>query len=275
MTARQTSTPRLTVKCSIFLVECRIQDGRAEALREILLLLTGPLKVRPVRPLAAQLLLTFGLIFVAVFVPPVTVLLCGGQANIAEQGGCNAPTDELQTMLITSMVLSFVFLFGIVCCPNQAQKHPNNLCLLFGFTLCEGVMLAVVCLFYRATAVGLAAAMTALVTLGLSLFAAKTTTDFTGMGGYLYAALLTLIVCSFVGSLFGVFYNVPALQSVYAGAGCLVFSCYIVYDTQLIIGGDHRKFKFDPDQYVFAALNIYLDIINLFLYILEIIGSRD
>ena len=58
----------------------------------------------------------------------------------------------------------------------------------------------------------------------------------------------------------------------YGAAGALVFMVYIVYDTQLMIGGKH-KYSLDPEEYVFAALNLYLDIINLFLYLLSIIGA--
>ena len=58
-------------------------------------------------------------------------------------------------------------------------------------------------------------------------------------------------------------------------AGALIFSLYIIYDTQLMMGGKH-KYSLDPEEYVFAALNIYLDVINLFLYILMIVGgSRE
>ena len=38
----------------------------------------------------------------------------------------------------------------------------------------------------------------------------------------------------------------------------MLFSLYLVYDTQLIVGGAHKKFQFSVDDYVFAALNIYL-----------------
>ena len=58
----------------------------------------------------------------------------------------------------------------------------------------------------------------------------------------------------------------------YGSAGALVFSLYIVYDTQLMMGGKH-KYALSPEEYVFAALNLYLDIINLFLYILMIVGA--
>ena len=57
----------------------------------------------------------------------------------------------------------------------------------------------------------------------------------------------------------------------YGCSGALIFSLYIVYDTQLMMGGKH-KYALSPEEYIFAALNIYLDIINLFRYILLIVG---
>lgn len=55
--------------------------------------------------------------------------------------------------------------------------------------------------------------------------------------------------------------------------GALLFSVYLIYDTQLMMGGDH-KFSISPEEYVFAALNIYLDIIMIFLYILRLFGRE-
>jgi FtsH-binding integral membrane protein len=262
--------------------------------------------------LAAQLTLTFGMIFLFVFVEPAKVRLCGmesrevcdscpyftgssttldpvttcmytgsrsgkglgdvgrGLCNLSPQGGCFRPTAALSSALTSAVMLSFVFILGIVCCERYSRKFPTNYIALFSFTACEAVMLAITCLFVDAVAVGLAAAMTALVTAGLTYYAWTTTADFTGAGGYLYAALLTFVVCGFVGGFFSAFYATPWVQSVYAGGGCLLFSFYIVYDTQLIVGGQHKKHQFGVDDYVFAALNIYLDIINLFIYILQV-----
>lgn len=47
---------------------------------------------------------------------------------------------------------------------------------------------------------------------------------------------------------------------------------YLVFDTQLILGGKHRKYQVSPEEYVFAALNLYLDIVSLFLLLLQLIG---
>ena len=54
------------------------------------------------------------------------------------------------------------------------------------------------------------------------------------------------------------------------GIGAFVFFLYLIYDTQMMMGGKH-KYALDPEEYIFAALNIYLDVINLFMYILMIV----
>ena len=57
----------------------------------------------------------------------------------------------------------------------------------------------------------------------------------------------------------------------FGSVGALIFSLYIVYDTQMMMGGKH-KYSLSPEEYIFAALNLYLDIINLFRYVLIIVG---
>ena len=56
-----------------------------------------------------------------------------------------------------------------------------------------------------------------------------------------------------------------------------IFSMYLVYDTQIIVGGEHKSYQFDMDDYVLAALVIYLDIINLFILLMQLLqgGRRD
>ncbi len=95
------------------------------------------------------------------------------------------------------------------------------------------------------------------------------------MGMYLYVCLIVFILSGFIaGVFFATVDNFQTIQLVYATGGVLLFSCYLVYDTQLIIGGKHAKFQFSVDDYVFAALNLYLDIINLFIYILQLLNQR-
>ena len=55
-------------------------------------------------------------------------------------------------------------------------------------------------------------------------------------------------------------------------AGAFVFSLYLIYDTQLMMIGKH-KYSLSPEEYVFAALNLYLDVTQLFMYILMAVGG--
>lgn len=79
----------------------------------------------------------------------------------------------------------------------------------------------------------------------------QTKWDFTAMGGILVCVLFGLVIFGFV--MIFVPYN-KYLQMVYGGAGALIFSLYLVYDTQMMLGGDH-KYSISPEEYVFAGNN--------------------
>ena len=74
-----------------------------------------------------------------------------------------------------------------------------------------------------------------------------------------------------VGGIVGFFINIPWLNMLISICGVIVFGIYLIFDTQLILG--KGELALEIDDYVFAAMNIYLDIINIFLYILEILGK--
>jgi protein lifeguard len=58
-----------------------------------------------------------------------------------------------------------------------------------------------------------------------------------------------------------------------ACVGALLFCAYLVYHIQLVMG--KGKYAISPDEYVFAALQIYMDVVGIFLYILAIIGGSS
>jgi hypothetical protein len=136
------------------------------------------------------------------------------------------------------------------------------------FTVCESFLLGSAASCYGAEEVLIAVGFTAVVVLGLTLFAIQTRWDFTMLRGGLLVLLMILI-------LFGILCAcIPSkvLSIVYASLGALLFSVYLVVDTQLMLGGKHQ-YSLSPEEYIFAALNLYLDIINLFIMILSIVGS--
>jgi hypothetical protein len=117
----------------------------------------------------------------------------------------------------------------------------------------------------------LAGGVTVVVTLALTAFSFQTRIDFTRFGGCLFVLLIVLI-------LFGIMtiflrHTFPVLRLVYACLGALLFCFFLVHDTQLMIGGEH-KYSISPEEYIFAALTLYLDIINIFIYLLRIFGNK-
>lgn len=169
------------------------------------------------------------------------------------------------------MIIIVVALITLACCGEVRRKAPINFIFLILFTFAEAFVLAVSSSTYQKEEVLMAVGITAAVCLGLTLFAFQTKWDFTMMGGILFVAVIILFIFGIVA----IFVHNRIVQLVYASLGALIFSIYLVYDTQLMMGGKH-KYSISPEEYIFAALNLYVDIINIFMYILAIIGSsRD
>jgi len=211
--------------------------------------------------------------------------ILGMQLIVTTAGGCavmnygeQVPPNMIMTLLFASLAVSIGMMFVFMCCPDTMRKVPLNYVLLTLFTLAESVMVGFICIQYTKESVIIAMGITALVVVGLTIFACQTKYDFTGMGPYLFCAVLVLMGFSFVlmiASLAGA--KGEAFQTarlIYSAAAALIFSMYIVYDTQLIVGGKHARFQFQTDDYAMAAISLYIDIIQLFLALLRLFGNR-
>ncbi|XP_036395561.1 protein lifeguard 1 isoform X2 [Megalops cyprinoides] len=167
----------------------------------------------------------------------------------------------------TMMGITLALIIVLSCCDNVRRKVPLNFIFLGLFTIAEGLMLGSVTVFYEADAVLWAVGATALVSFALSVFAMQSKWDFTTCSGVMWVIGWTLVSFGLLCAILRTQY----LYIVYASLGTLVFSIYLVMDTQLMLGGKH-KYSISPEEYIFAALNLYLDVITLFLLILQLIG---
>ncbi|KAJ9521196.1 hypothetical protein QJQ45_022918 [Haematococcus lacustris] len=193
--------------------------------------------------------------------------------------------------LWTAMGLSFVLVLLLSFWDAARRQHPLNLVFLFAFTACESVLVGAASATYDTHVVLLAVGITAGVVTALALFALQTKAaalaptvghmvvlqpgaglggcrlDLTAAGGALLALLATLIIASIVQS----FVHVSWLQLLISAGGALLFSVYLVFDIQLLMGSG--AVSISPDEYVYAALALYLDVINLFLYVLQLLNE--
>jgi hypothetical protein len=184
----------------------------------------------------------------------------------------------VMTVLWGSLIVSFGLMFVFICCPDTMRQTPLNYIILCAFTLAESVMVGFICIQYTKESVLIALAITALVVCALTLFACQTSYDFTGFGPYLFVACIVLMGFGFVLSIAGYVGGTgeawTTARLVYSACGALLFSMYIVYDTQLIVGGKHSRCQFSIDDYAMAAISLYIDIVQLFLYLLQLFGER-
>jgi len=194
--------------------------------------------------------------------------------NFYHRGGIyNAgPTDFASFLTIGASVISFIVCIMITCCTDMARKVPTNYYLLGLFTLCQSFMVGYITSFYEPPSVLLAASLTLTLTLTLTIYACTTKTDYTVCGALLWILAWGLFMVTIFAALFFWGKMTRMVEVGICLAGIVIYGFYLIYDTQLIMGGG--KYALTLDDYVLAALVIYIDIIVLFIRILRLVGQR-
>lgn len=205
--------------------------------------------------LSIQLIITFGHVFLFQ-IPALKSLVMLHQT--------------LAGHLLLISALAFLTLFLIlVCNRNLARTVPYNYIYLFAITLCESISCGIISSVYSFQIVATALALTIITTLVITFYACTTKTDFSyyRMGMYVFFSQL------FFMGLIAVLFRIEALYTAYIFGMTIMVGIYLVYDTQLIMG----KFgvAYSVDDYIFATLEIYMDIIRLFLLILRIVAKAQ
>jgi len=152
-----------------------------------------------------------------------------------------------------------------------SQKRPLNVILFTLFAFSTGVTLVPMLAFLSGSGsmdlVLKAFIATTLMFTATAIFGFFTNINLQGLRGFLFVALLGMIIVSVLGIF------LPwgsTFEMIFSGFGVILFSAYTAYDIQ-------RLKSYPENMYIEAALQLYLDIFNLFLYILRLITafSRD
>lgn len=159
-------------------------------------------------------------------------------------------------------LVSVAFLISIVtliALHIKRKETPTNYILLSIFTVVQAYSIGVVVTFFEAIVVLQALLLTLTVLGGLTAYTFQTKRDFSSLGTILFVALCVLLV----SGLLQFFIHNNTFEIIISIFGAIVFALFIVYDTQNIM---HRL---SPEEYILATIELYLDIVNLFLYILR------
>ncbi|XP_061349785.1 BI1-like protein [Gastrolobium bilobum] len=198
--------------------------------------------------LSAQILLTTIVSFITVFYSPINDLLRGTSA------------------LLFIVFLPFIFLFPLL---KYQQKHPHNYILLGLFTLSISLTVGVTCANTDGKIVLEALILTSAVVsslTGYAFWASKKGKDFSYLGPILFTCLFTLFLTGMMQMFFPLG---PTTNAIIGGISAMIFSGYIVYDTDNLIK------RFTYDEYIGASVTLYLDILNLFLSILRVLRQGN
>lgn len=193
-----------------------------------------------------------------------TLSFCIGFKNLPNTN--NFIKSELgEALYILSLSTTFLTMFVCLCCEDLLRKSPSKYIIYSLFVLAVSYSLGITSLYIRGDILYISIIITTGTTTSLILYSFIATTDFTEYYTYVVAIFMSLI---FIG-IVNIFFNNTIIQVIISGGGALVFACFIVFDMQMILGQKHIKYKYSIDDFILAAMSLYLDVINMFLYIIQ------
>ena len=163
-------------------------------------------------------------------------------------------------------VLFLAIAFGFFYAIEKTKNSGWGVAFLLGFTFFMGLMLSRLIEFTLGFSNGAGLIMTAfggtaIIFCGMATIATVSKRDFSGLGKFLFAGVLVILVAS----LANMFLHLPALQLTISVVAIAIFSAYILFDVQQVVNGGETNF-------ISATLAIYLDVYNVFANLLSILG---
>ena len=187
--------------------------------------------------------------------------------------GVNTNFGLLASHPIAGPLLMLAVMIGCLFAVQALRNSAWGVVAMLAFTLLMGWWLGPMlqyALHFRngAQLIGLAAGATGAIFLGLASYVTISRRDFSFLGKFLFVGLILLVL----GGIANLFFQVPAASLTISAVAVVLFAGYILYDVSAIIQGGETN-------YVMATLNIYIDIYNIFVHLLNLLlafaGSRD
>lgn len=187
-----------------------------------------------------------------------------------------AQSESLLTLLHGGF--KWVLFIGILAMafmlPSRIYKMKTSTAqlLFWTFSILIGLMMSYIFLLYTGTSIVRTFFITAATFGAMSLYGYTTKRDLTGMGSFLYMALIGLIISSVVN----IFMQSSLMYYITSFAGVLIFTGLTAYDTQkmkdMYHGDDSQGIV--ERKAILGAFVLYLDFINLFMYLMRFFGDR-
>jgi uncharacterized protein len=179
----------------------------------------------------------------------------------------------LRFLLQGGMWVLFIAEFILVIWLSASIQKISAQAATIGFlaySVLNGVTLSSIFLVYTAASISSTFFITAMTFAGVSIYGWATKQDLTSVGSFCGMALWGVIIASIVN----LFFHAPAFTWIVSYCGVAIFIGLTAYDTQRL-KVIHQNMAGAPEQLaIFGALILYLDFINMFLFLLRIFGRR-
>ena len=196
------------------------------------------------------------------------VLLSGVVALLFARSGL-----ALQVMASPLRWLIVLAPFGFIFAMNYRRSAGTLQALFWGFCTVMGLSLSTIFLVYTGASIASTFFATAGAFAGLSLFGYTTQRNLSGMGSFLVMGLVGIIIAMVIN----VFLQSPGLMFAVSILGVLIFAGLTAYDTQRLKAEYYQLAgtEFAGKAVVLGALGLYLDFINMFMFLLRFMGNRN
>jgi hypothetical protein len=185
------------------------------------------------------------------------------------------PTGSLTILgwIVMFLPLVMVFAFGAVV--NRLSYAAAQL-FFYAYAAAMGLSLAWIFVAFTGVSIAQTFLVTAIAFAGLSLYGYTTKRDLSAMGTFLMMGLIGLIVASIVN----IFLASGALAFAISVIGVLIFAGLTAYDTQSIKNEYVQHAQYGDQEWlgksaIMGALRLYLDFINMFMFLLQFLGNRE
>jgi len=185
----------------------------------------------------------------------------------AAPGGAVHPTLLGWIAMISPLAFIFAISFGI-----QRMQASTAQLIFWLFAAVMGLSMANIFLAFTGTSITRVFFITAGTFAGMSLYGYTTKRDLSKMGSFLFMGLIGLIIASVVN----IFMHSTALQFMISVIGVIIFVGLTAYDTQAIksIYMESDSGEVQSKKAIMGAVRLYLDFINLFMMLLQLLGQR-
>lgn len=205
----------------------------------------------------------------------IGLFLTGGVAYIV--GNNEALVMSLFTGMSRWVVMfaPLIVVFAMGSMINRLRASTAQL-IFYAFSALMGLSISYIFMIYTSVSIAQTFLVTAIAFAGLSLYGYTTKRDISGMGSFLIMGVIGLIVASIIN----IWMQSPVLMFAISAIGVLIFAGLTAYDTQKIKNtyiqmAQNGQSEWIEKSAIMGALSLYLDFLNMFMFLLHLFGNRN